>query len=169
MAEGLTRKKRIQGGHRAPTVRTITQLYEVIESTDEVETVVTKLKQCKLTLQDKLVFRQLDDEILGLVDDEEVENEIEQADTFRERIHRAIIDSIRALETKTVTRTAVITSPPMREVPDPSTSIASTTTVASTTVIDTTSATATSTTTVSGDSTSVPVSLPTVVSLYFRD
>ena len=72
-----------------------------MESTDELEVVVTKLRQCKLALQEKLeIIKQLDDEILQLVDDEEVENEIEQADTytFKERVQRAMIDSSRALE-----------------------------------------------------------------------
>ena len=60
-------------------------LQEVTESTDEVGTVITNLKQCKLVLQEKIeVIKQLDDEILGLLDYEEVENDIEQADTFKE-------------------------------------------------------------------------------------
>ena len=87
MAEGLSRKKRIPGGHRSSTTRIISQIYESVESTDEVESVMTKLRQCKLVLQEKLeIIKQLDDEILQLVDDEEVENEIEQADTFKERV-----------------------------------------------------------------------------------
>ena len=37
---------------------------------------------------------------LELVEDEEVENEIDQADTFNQRMHRAIIDVTSAIETK---------------------------------------------------------------------
>ena len=59
---------------------------------------MTKLRQCKLALQEKLeIIKQFDDEILQLVNDEEVENETEHADTFKERVHRAMIDSSRAL------------------------------------------------------------------------
>ena len=54
MAEGLTRKKRVRGGHRSSAVRTITQIYEAIESTDEVGTIITKLKQSKIALQEKI-------------------------------------------------------------------------------------------------------------------
>ena len=101
MTEGLSRKKEVQGGHRSSTTRIISQIYETTESKDEVEVIVTKLRQCKLALQEKLeIIKQLDDEILQLVDDEEVENEIEQADTFKERGQRAMIDSSRALKTR---------------------------------------------------------------------
>ena len=91
-------ERKVRGGHRSSTARIISQIYETMESTDEVETIITKLKQYKLALQEKLeVFKQLDDEILQLVDDEEVDHEIEQADTFKERVQRA---STRALEAR---------------------------------------------------------------------
>ena len=94
MNEGLSRKNKIRG-HRSSTTRIINQIYETVESTDEVELVVTKLRQCNLALQEKLeIIKQLDDETLQLVDDEEVENEIEQADTFKERVQRAMIDGL---------------------------------------------------------------------------
>ena len=58
-------------------MQTITQIYEAIESTDKVGTIITKLKQSKIALQEKIeIVKRLDDKILGLVDDEEVENEI---------------------------------------------------------------------------------------------
>ena len=69
MTEGLSRKKKVRGGHRSSTTRIISQIYETMESTDEVEVVVTKLRQCKLALQEKLeIIKQLDDEILQLVE-----------------------------------------------------------------------------------------------------
>ena len=58
------------------------------------------LLQCKLTLKEKLdTIKRYDDEILELVGDEEIENEIEQADIFKEKVHRAIIDVSSAIET----------------------------------------------------------------------
>lgn len=46
------------------------------------------------TLQDKLdVLQKFDDEVLDLIENEdELEGEIEQSDTFRERIHLALIN-----------------------------------------------------------------------------
>ena len=79
--EILSRKKRVRGGHRGSTKRTITELYEAIESTDEGEAIITKLRQCKLALEEKLeTVKQIDDQILELVPDEELDSEIEQAD-----------------------------------------------------------------------------------------
>lgn len=45
--------------------------------------------QFKLTLKEKSrAIKRYDDEILGLVEDEEVEDETDQVDTFIERTHR---------------------------------------------------------------------------------
>ena len=137
MAEGLSRKKRIRGGHRSSTTRIISQIYESVESTDEVESVMTKLRQCKLVLQEKLeIIKQLDDEILQLVDDEEVENEIEQADTFKERVQRAMIDSSRALETRESMVTITPTNTHRRDSSSPPTPTVPTATSASTSLTD---------------------------------
>ena len=101
MAEGLGRKRKVIGGHRASTKHTIAVLYEAIEATDDLESVVTKLEQCRIMLKEKLkTLKQLDEEILELVDDGEVDDEIKQADTFKERIYVAIIALNKALETK---------------------------------------------------------------------
>ena len=101
MSEGLGRKKRIRGGHRSSATRTISEIYETIESTADREPVITKLMQCKLTLKEKLdTIKRYDDEILGLVEDGEVEDEIDQADIFNERVQRAIIDATSAIDTK---------------------------------------------------------------------
>ena len=101
----------MRGGHRSSAIRMIGKIYEVMESTDEVEAIITKLKQCKLALQEKIeTVKSLDEEILELVDDDDVENEIEQADTFKERVQRAIIDSTRALETRETVRTTRVTT-----------------------------------------------------------
>ena len=96
MAEGLSRKRKMRGGHRSSTKRTISALYESIESTEDTESVVTKLEQRRITLKEKLeTLRQLDEEILELVEEGEVNDEIEQSDIFKERIHVAIIEGPR--------------------------------------------------------------------------
>ena len=113
MAEGLSRKRKVRGGHRSSTKRTISVLYESIESTKDTESVVTKLEQCRITLKEKLeTLRQLDEEILELVEEGEVNDEIEQSDFFKERIHVAIIDSNKALEAKQNSRILASMVPP---------------------------------------------------------
>ena len=53
---------------------------------------VMRLSQLSKSLQEKLdVLKTLDSEILDLVEDEAVEEEIEQADTFKEGIYATII------------------------------------------------------------------------------
>ncbi|XP_065903951.1 uncharacterized protein DDB_G0290587-like [Dysidea avara] len=114
MSEGLSRRRKIRGGHRGSATRMVHEIYEAMESTDERNSMVTKLEQCKISLEEKLeIIRQQDDEILELVGDEEVEHEIDEADTFSGRVHRAIIDATRAIEVKLVpTSTQVTVSNP---------------------------------------------------------
>lgn len=99
MAEGLSRKKKICGGHRSSATRMINEIYETIESTVDRESAVTKLSQCKIMLTEKLeTIKRYNNEILEMVGDDEVEDELDQADTFNEGVHRAIIDVVSAIE-----------------------------------------------------------------------
>ena len=53
---------------------------------------LTREMQCKLSLNEKLDrLRKLNQEILELVEDDDIGNEIEQADQFTERIQHAVI------------------------------------------------------------------------------
>ena len=91
----------MRGGHQASAKSKIAMLYEAVETTEDLESVVTKLEQCRITLKEKLeILKRLDVKILELVEDGEVGDEIEQADTLKERIHVTIIDLNKALETK---------------------------------------------------------------------
>ena len=97
MSEGLSRKKRVRGGHRASATWMIHEIYETIESTADRDSIITKLEQCKGSLEEKLeALKRQDEEILGLVEDEEVEHEIDESDTFSGRVRRAVIDATRA-------------------------------------------------------------------------
>ena len=88
------RKKRVRGAHRASVTRLISQLEEAMESDD-----ARRLKQLKQSLTDKTsVLAKLDDELIGLVEEEQLEAEVEQADLIRERIGLAIISIEDALE-----------------------------------------------------------------------
>ena len=89
MAE-LQRKKRLRAGHRASTTRTITQTYDNLKGE---ELNVPKLRQQETTLKEKMAtLKELDAAILDLLEDDEVEDEIEQADTCKERIQLALYD-----------------------------------------------------------------------------
>ena len=119
MSEGLSRKKRVRGGHRGSATRILQEVYDTIESTVDRDSIMTRLEQCKISLEEKLdIIKQQDEEILELVDDEEVEHEIEEADNFSGRVRRAIIEATRVIEGRRMTTSptipaSVVTSTPV--------------------------------------------------------
>ena len=96
MSEVLARKKKVRAGHRASATRIINQL-EADRTIDEGVT-LDRLQQSKLMLQEKLdTLNVLDQEILALVEDSALEDEIEQADVFKERLQQSLITTDRLI------------------------------------------------------------------------
>lgn len=93
--ENLTRKRRVRGRHKASVSRTLTLVKEALQTP---EANASKLKQC---LGDSSVISYpstLDSEILDLVaGEDEITEEIGQADIFRETVEVANIDIEAAL------------------------------------------------------------------------
>ena len=89
--EKLTRKRRIRGGHRASTKRTLSLAKKALESP---EVSAVKVRQYLQILREKMaLLKTLDAEILDLVTEEgEIMEEIEQADIVRENIESSILD-----------------------------------------------------------------------------
>ena len=88
--EAVSRKKRIHAGHRGSVTKTISQVYEALLDS---EANSSKLGQQHLTLSKKLdVLKKLDEDILNAILEDNLEDEIEQADSFRDKIHLAIIN-----------------------------------------------------------------------------
>ena len=86
----LARKKPVHGGHRGSTMRAIGQAKELLASEDPD---VDRLSQVKLTLGEKLeVLKTLNTEMINLVQNEDVEEEIDQADEFKERVYVVLIN-----------------------------------------------------------------------------
>ena len=86
--EAVSRKKRIRAGHRGSVMKTISQVYEALL---ESEANSSKLGQQRLTLAEKLdVLKKLDKDILNAIAEDNLEDKIEQADSFRDKIHLAI-------------------------------------------------------------------------------
>ena len=85
----LTRKKRVCGGHRGSTTKASGQDKELLatESPD-----VDRLSQLKLMLGKKLeVLKTLDAKMLDLVQDEDVAEEIDQVDKFKEKVYVVLV------------------------------------------------------------------------------
>ena len=54
----------------------LNEVYETIESSADRDSIISKLEQCKVSLVAKLeIFKQHDEDILGMVEDEEVNHE----------------------------------------------------------------------------------------------
>ena len=98
MAEELARKKRVRGGHRASTTKMIVKAEETLEATDARGVPdLPKLSQLEMSIKEKLnEIGRLDSEILALVDEEELDEEIAQADLYKERIYSTLIAIERA-------------------------------------------------------------------------
>ena len=94
MTGDLARKGKVRGGHRSVTRRGISGADETLDSVDPMSLTsphMVKLTQQRDALKEKMkTLRLLDEEILDLVKDEEIEEEIEEADCFREVIQLAI-------------------------------------------------------------------------------
>ena len=94
----FSQKKRVRSGHRSSTTRLLAQANDELQS---LERNLAKLQQLKVALLEKLdVLRALDAEIVELsliLTEDELDDEILQADTFAEKIRLAVIEIDAAL------------------------------------------------------------------------
>jgi len=69
------------------------------------------MKWCKISLEEKLeIIKHQDEEILELIENEEVEHEIEEADTFSGRVRRAIFEATYVIEGRRMTTLPTISA-----------------------------------------------------------
>ena len=94
MSSPVSRKSKVRNGHRTSAKRAIAASDEILEQLDPTKVtpqIITKLKHQKQTLQGKFdILKQLDEEILGLVDEDHIEEEIQSADCLTEAIQWAM-------------------------------------------------------------------------------
>ncbi|XP_064388661.1 uncharacterized protein LOC135336735 [Halichondria panicea] len=97
--EVSTRKRRIRAGHKASATRTLGQLAVALGETHPNPDRLSLLQQ---TLEQKLeTLKGLDTEIIELTPEETLDDEIQQADDYRERIYEALTRIKRAEPTAT--------------------------------------------------------------------
>ena len=90
MAEELARKKRVRAGHKSSTIKMMTRVEEIMSSGESLDP--SKLNQLRMSLREKLEeIKVVDGEILSLVKDDEVDDEIAQADLYKEKIYSNLI------------------------------------------------------------------------------
>ena len=88
--EELKKKKRIRGVHKGYVTQTLEKIQLLL---DEFEpATLNQLKTYRIALQEKLkILGFLDDEILGLIKEDQIEEEIKETGVFRESIHQMIV------------------------------------------------------------------------------
>ena len=88
----------MRGGHRSSTTKMIAKAEETLEATPARGIPdLPKLSQLEMSIKEKLSeIRTLDSEILALVNEEELDEEIAQADLYKERIYSTLIAIERA-------------------------------------------------------------------------
>lgn len=90
MPEELARKKRVRGGHKASATRMISRVEEMLASGEDLDRPL--LNQLGMSLKEKQEeIKVLDSEILSLIGDDRLEDEIAQADLYKERINSNLI------------------------------------------------------------------------------
>ena len=80
MSGKLARKRKVRTGHRVTTRKIISSVEEILETLEEHDhpsaTIITRLRQQKLLLQEKLdTIRKLDEDILAVVSEGQIDEE----------------------------------------------------------------------------------------------
>lgn len=117
MAEALAKRKRIRAGHRASATKTIRQIEDILasEAPDK-----ERLALLRLTLNEKFgTIKALDAEVIELVDDDSLDEEIEQADDYKESVFNALIRIDRIAKASPRTSPLAETPPIVRQTPPP--------------------------------------------------
>lgn len=96
MSKEVSKRKKIREAHRTSLRRTMAAATEILNQSNDVivsdTTTITTLTQQKMTLKEKLeILREKNDGILGLVREDEIEEEIKQADIVHEEATRMIV------------------------------------------------------------------------------
>jgi len=109
-AEALPKKRRIRAGHRSSATRLLTRIDAALAATP---TDSDQLSQLKFCLKEKLeTLKLLDAEIVELTPEEELVEEIEQTDEYKENVYCALTRIDKALRVSSTTATAVDPPPP---------------------------------------------------------
>ena len=90
MGDEELKKKRIRGGHKGYVTQTLEKIQLLLD--DFEPATLNQLKTYRIALQEKMkILGFLDDEILGLVKEDQIEEEIKETGVVRESIHQMIV------------------------------------------------------------------------------
>ena len=111
MTEALAKKRRTRAGHKVSAIRTVRQIEEIVAAKEPDK---ARLALLQLTLKKLETIKNLDAEIVDLIDDETaLTEEIEQVDGYKETIFSAMIKNDKLLkDPPTAPYTPVVATPP---------------------------------------------------------
>ena len=99
MGDEDLKKKKIRGGLSGYVTKTLERIQSLLDRFEP--TVVNQLKTYRIALEEKLkILGSLDDEILGLLKEDQIEAEIEETGNFRESIHEMMVKIDEVLPTE---------------------------------------------------------------------
>ena len=115
----LVRKRKLRSGHRSSATRTMNAAFDIVKAGSFEEAEMAKLSYYEATLKTKVErLCELDEENRDETPEDELENEIEQADLFIERIRLQLIELEGAIKKVTSTKGAATGgSPPPQQPP----------------------------------------------------
>ena len=106
--QALLRKKKIHAGHRASATRLLNQVDSALAATP---TDNDTLAQLKLSLHEKLeTLKQQDSEVVDLTPEERLDEDIEQAEDYKDNVHRALTMIDKTLKPKSSSPTLTASS-----------------------------------------------------------
>ena len=95
MSGKLAKKRKVLTGHRVSTrknISSVEDILETLEEQDQPSAIITRLRQQKLLLQEKPdTIQKLDEDILAVVNEDQIDEEICQADEFMEFTQLALM------------------------------------------------------------------------------
>ena len=106
MAEALGKKRKVRGGYRAYVTTVIAEVlpnYQPEQQTD--------LRKFKITLKEQLYnLKNLDEQIIELIDEKEINEEVANAGKYRSDVHEIILKIDQVLDSNAVNNQATVAS-----------------------------------------------------------
>ena len=110
MAEELAGNKRVRAGHKSSATKMTTRVEEMLLSGESIK--LSKLNQLRMSLRKKLEeIKVLASKILSLVKDDKVDDEIAQANLYKEKIYSNLILIEKATKTPPPAPTISVATP----------------------------------------------------------
>ena len=109
MAEALGKKRKVRGGYRAYVTTVIAEVNEILPNYQPDQQ--TDLRKFKITLKEQLDnLKNLDEQIIELIDEKEINEEVANAGKYRSEVHEIILKIDQVLGSNAVNNQSTVVS-----------------------------------------------------------